>query len=297
MSSPATPTDGENRFNSLWFKGVEAGTKAPVADDKSRISEGRPLSQSQRRSSLVVGREPARTEAETRGAMQAGDEMQKLAEGEQVDQPQPSDQAEQQQRVERYRQKLDQQSAQQSYGGYAVTPQKPASGPVDLFGDALGSSRAAGQLSARSDVTSLAFSADGQSLQSMAEGATVQLPATGLASLDIEIPLRGREYLFTTPRGEIEITVHAAPAADVERLLRLLLVAAIIAAGAICLALLRFLSRAIPGRFKALLLLLLGGMSLITGIFPVAGLAVLILGVVLMLRRPRQPLPDFQPAT
>ena len=225
VSSPATLTDGVNRFNSGWFKGVEAGTKAPVADDKSRISEGRPMSQSQRRSSLVVGREPNGNEAEARGGVRAGDEMKRLADMQpQVDQPQPSDQAEQQQRVERYQQKLDQQSAQQSYGGYAVTPQQPASGPVELFGEALGSGRAAGQLSARSDINSLAFSADGRALQSMAEDATVQLPATGLASLDIEIPLRGREYLFTTPRGEIEITAHAAPAADVERLIRLLLV-------------------------------------------------------------------------
>ena len=143
VSSPATPTDGENRFNSGWFKGVEAGTKAPVADDKSRISEGRPMSQSQRRSSLVVGQELNGNEAEARGGLRAGDEMKRLADLQQpVDQPQPSDQAEQQQRVERYRQKLDQQSAQQSYGGYAVIPQQPASGPVDLFGEAGGFGRA-----------------------------------------------------------------------------------------------------------------------------------------------------------
>lgn len=39
-------------------------------------------------------------------------------------------------------------------------------------------------------------------------GQAAPLPA-GLASLDVEIPFRGREYLFTTPQGDVRITGNA----------------------------------------------------------------------------------------
>ena len=44
--------------------------------------------------------------------------------------------------------------------------------------------------------------------QQAGDGGNVPLPA-GLASLDVDIPFRGREYLFTTPQGDVRITGYA----------------------------------------------------------------------------------------
>ena len=73
-----------------------------------------------------------------------------------------------------------------------------------------------------------------------------QLPATGLASLDIELPTRGIEYLFTTPRGEVEITARSVSAAHVERLLELAGIVALLAAVALCARTLGYLRRVLP---------------------------------------------------
>jgi hypothetical protein len=51
--------------------------------------------------------------------------------------------------------------------------------------------------------------------QQSARGLGAPLPA-GLASLDVDIPFRGQEYLFTTPQGDVRITGYAV-AADTTR--------------------------------------------------------------------------------
>ena len=42
--------------------------------------------------------------------------------------------------------------------------------------------------------------------------------ATRFASLDIDIPVDGQEYVFTSPRGEIELTARCYAESDVTRL-------------------------------------------------------------------------------
>lgn len=53
------------------------------------------------------------------------------------------------------------------------------------------------------------------------------IPA-GLASLIVELPGRGDEYLFTTPRGELEITVYAVDSELLGRVIRLAAVAVVL---------------------------------------------------------------------
>ena len=118
-----------------------------------------------------------------------------------------------------------------------------------------------------------------------AEGTTVQLPATGLASLDIELPRRGREYLFTTPRGAIEIKARAIAAPHVERLSRLLVILAVFAGVAAVYQVFRYLNRVLGRRLKASLLTVLGLASLVTFVVPIAGLVSLVTGIVLFFRR------------
>ena len=107
---------------------------------------------------------------------------------------------------------------------------------------------------------------------------------THLASLDVDLPLRGREYLFTTPRGDIDITALAVSEPLLGRLIRLL----VIAAGfVVLLVLLRVLPRDPPvlhrSRFRRR-----GAagrpVSLLLGIFPILALAALIYGLVQLIR-------------
>jgi len=108
---------------------------------------------------------------------------------------------------------------------------------------------------------------------------------THYASLDVELPQRGREYLFTTPRGDIEITARAVSEPLVGRLIRLL---ALAVASVVLIVLLRVLARVLPAlhrnRWIVAAVLLVGLMALVLGIFPILGLAALIYGLVQLIR-------------
>ena len=51
------------------------------------------------------------------------------------------------------------------------------------------------------------------------------LPPAALASLDVELEPRGRKFLFTTPRGDVQVTARAVSDPLLGRLLRLAAVA------------------------------------------------------------------------
>jgi len=143
----------------------------------------------------------------------------------------------------------------------------------------------------------VAFSADGRILAAqdfdsatgLAQRPTVwnvtRAAETHLASLDVDLPLRGREYLFTTTRGDIDITARAVSEPLLGRLSRLL---AIAVGFVVLLVLLRVLPRVLPvlhrSRFFAGAVLLLGLLSLLLGIFPLLALAALIYGLVQLIR-------------
>jgi hypothetical protein len=117
--------------------------------------------------------------------------------------------------------------------------------------------------------------------QQTAPPSDVHAVETHLASLDVDLPLRGREYLFTTPRGDIDITARAVSEPLLGRLYRLL----VIAIGfVVLLVLLRVLPRVARvlhrSRWFAAAVLLAGLLSLLLGIFPILALAALIYGLV-----------------
>lgn len=111
-----------------------------------------------------------------------------------------------------------------------------------------------------------------------------QAPASGLASLDVALPQRGNEFLFTTPRGDIEITAQTVSADQVNRVGGLLL----IVAGLVVIGIVYKLGRALIGnlsrRAATTLLIVLGIASLIFGVFPVLGLIALVWGIAMALR-------------
>ena len=111
--------------------------------------------------------------------------------------------------------------------------------------------------------------------------------AAGLASLDVRLPERGRLYRFTTPRGELEISARAFPIVVLQRLAGL---GVVLAAIFVVWLLGRENSRRgwaaiFNSRVFAVALLVAGVLSVIVGVFPVAGLVAIAAGIVLVVRR------------
>ncbi|HPM81645.1 MAG TPA: hypothetical protein PLF81_13145 [Candidatus Anammoximicrobium sp.] len=192
-------------------------------------------------------------------------------------------------------------------GGYAM-PGGGGMGGMGAMGGGVqrgrDESRAAGRLNVNQvqsgmygSVGGVAFSADGRILATqdfdsatgLAQQPTLWYGAhaaeTHLASLDVDLPLRGREYLFTTTRGDIDITARAVSESLLGRLLRLLAVAV---GFVVLLVVLRVLPRVLPllhgSRWFAGAMLLVGLISLLLGIFPILALAALIYGLVQLVR-------------
>ncbi len=105
-----------------------------------------------------------------------------------------------------------------------------------------------------------------------------------LASLDVSIPTRGREYLFTTPRGDLVITAEAVDERVVDRGTRL----GLVLAGLLVVWLIAKIGHALWSRLGpcagGLLLILLGLGSMLSSTLPVVGVAVAACGVVALIR-------------
>jgi autotransporter-associated beta strand protein len=131
--------------------------------------------------------------------------------------------------------------------------------------------------------------------EATAGGEAAVAPA-GLASLDFELPVndpgwqnRWHLYRFTTPRGEdVELSARAVSTPLLARLGSLL---AIVVLVLVLLSFVRFVGRGgfagLRGRWGAILLAVLGLVSLVAGLLPLVGLACLVIGIVryIMLRR------------
>jgi hypothetical protein len=119
-------------------------------------------------------------------------------------------------------------------------------------------------------------------------------PPTGyLASLDVELPVRGVEYLFTTPRGETEITAQSISKESIQRLS---MIAGLLVA-ALCVWLLSRIytrTRAVRSWTARLLAgtlaLVLAGVLLLTGTTPLYAVLALAAAVAIFVR-PAAPSP------
>ena len=110
-------------------------------------------------------------------------------------------------------------------------------------------------------------------------------PATGLASLDVQFPTRGREYLFTTPGGDTQIVARAVEQPLLNRLLRLLaVVIGLVVVTLIYKQLKRFRFDVLLNRGVSLLLIIFSLVLLAYGIIPWLALVVLLVGCVQLIR-------------
>jgi hypothetical protein len=133
---------------------------------------------------------------------------------------------------------------------------------------------------------------NGEAIQAAASGPAGP-PTSAFVSLDVALVERGVPYYFTTPRGDVEITARAIDDGQWHSILRI--GGVLLAIG--ILMLLYYFARRLPAamlqsRSIAVLLLIAGLLSLISGIFPILGLIATITGITLLIRRlwrPRQP--------
>ena len=107
-----------------------------------------------------------------------------------------------------------------------------------------------------------------------------------MASLDVDLPVRGREYFFTTPRGEVKLSAQGVATRVYQRLYASLAVLAI-AAGAwviylLCVRLTQTLLGAIA---VGCVLVLLGVISLVQGYLPIYGGLALLAAIVLFISK------------
>lgn len=115
--------------------------------------------------------------------------------------------------------------------------------------------------------------------------AAAAAPAGYLTSLDVELPARGHEYLFTTPRGETEITAQSI---SQESLSRLSVIGIIVAAALVVWLLARLYIRTRHYRIvriaSAAALVVLGVALLVTGTTPLYALIALVAAVAIAMQ-------------
>lgn len=128
---------------------------------------------------------------------------------------------------------------------------------------------------------------DAQNATGGAPAPSTPLQPTGLASLDIDVPARGQVFLFTMPRGEIEITARPYSWDLLTRLINLGVIAALIAVGVVLYRIgSSLVVRQATGTLAfAMLLIVLGLGSLLFGFLPNFGGLLILIGFVLVVRR------------
>ena len=123
--------------------------------------------------------------------------------------------------------------------------------------------------------------ANGQQAYTVTKPGFVPAAPSGLASLDFELPERGRLYRFTTPRGDMELAARAVSTAWLARLGGLAVIVGLVLAGyGFARVARRRTFSGLRSRTAAALLAVLGVLSLVSGLLPILGLACLVIGIV-----------------
>ena len=121
-----------------------------------------------------------------------------------------------------------------------------------------------------------------ESPQDAASPTTAGPSISGMASLEVTIPARGDLYLFTTPRGNVQISARTISTPLLGRLIALGWVVGVVV---LALILIRWIRdgglSALGDRRGSRVLIVLGLASLLTCIFPIAGLLMIIAGLVI----------------
>jgi hypothetical protein len=215
---------GGDQFNRKWLLQNQLERRP----DEQRAAGGRPAA-GRELAELQVGKTPFQIQQQPAAPEVAQKEVQsQLRDLSREDQPADQKQRAAASDLERYRQRLE------SRKGIGA-PSANRSQIVDrgMMGG-MGGGRAGGDVGGvRAEQEPAAGHAKGEVLAGEQVQAVDGLAAAPhLASLDVQLPARGREYLFATPLGDVEITARAVNRSLCERLLGL---TAVLAAAALLL--------------------------------------------------------------
>lgn len=170
--------------------------------------------------------------------------------------------------IQRYQEKLEAKAVRQPAADYGVTAGETLT--------ATAAPRLAGGLKKPADLADVPVQADVTGLAPAVD--------TGLVSLDVRLPSPGDRWVthrFTTPSGEARITGYAAGETLIEGLKRLgILVAAVAVVLALRAVLVRRGLSLAAQRWVTTAMIGLGVLGLLLGIFPVAALVALGIGIV-----------------
>jgi hypothetical protein len=267
----AKPQAGKDKFNYDWLARNQLENKKVLADDKlaDRFGKmpqkgvGEKLDE-YAKNQMLLGDLSVLKEAhgKTRGELVQAEDQQRLSQSQRA-------------LARQYQQRLEEEAA-----GQQIAQQPPPA--VDRNGDG----RAPEVRRAIAGVALGEPSATGgPAVTVQPQGGQAAAVESHLASLDVDLPQRGVEFLFTTPRGDIEITGRAVSAPLISRLVRLLW----IVVGLVVLVIVyRLLQRIGPplvhSMWAAALLLLAGLFSVLFGLFAIVGLLALVVGLVQLVR-------------
>lgn len=278
--------DGKQVFNRRWFDSNQLGEKSlsgKEADTKSRII-ARPSKAPASKPSLGIEKDFLSKNKEDK---KLSDEQRIKGLVDEISQ------------IERYQQRLEMQneSRQQSRGGQAAS-QDSINLPQGTMMEGLqsldeGGAQAAEGLFARDRSEGFGGGGfgggvGGADANGVLMGDLYGVPAAagdaGLTSLDVTLPERGVEYLFATPRGDIQITAQSVSGEQINRVLSLLAMLAVL----IALGLAYLIGQAIVARTsqrtRAIVSILLGVVSFVGGVLPILGIILVVWGVVMMIR-------------
>ena len=299
--TPAKSADESGRFNKNWLESNRLETDKPADGKKDqamlnkrmdfdfdgRQAQGKQMEAGQKGAAVdQVANKPAAQQMFQKFSMA---EKSKSA----AQQPQAGEQLRRsnEEVVQRYQQKYEQQQAGQSVVVGRMSGQQRGSLPdgvtlregavfapnesVVMNGGAIATT--AGRLTAADlDQT---FARPARAPGGAGAAAAPAMPA-GLASLDVQLPVRGRLYRFSTPRGEVEIAARAVSVSLLDGLERAGGVLAVLVV--LGLVRRRLRGRPLTTEAQAILstvLILAGIAGLMAGVFPLAALLTAAVGV------------------
>ena len=289
MAGPASSSkpryDGKEKNAQADVQRQPSAAQVVQGESERRPLGEAPLGAAAGRGSQTLGR---------RYSAQTGQQQAEVNQSRQALQKKDSDDS-----VERYKQRLERQGAQQTetyYGSSSRAASRSTQPNAPPPADETMTGRLALGVGINSDAgvagaTPGLAPPPGNDISAFSQPSTggapaVQPPATGLASLDFELPTRGALYRFTTPRGEVEITARSL-ADDLLRRLVEIAVVAVVALAVVLAA--RRIGRGsvawLKTRSGSTLLICLGLLLFCGGILPVVGLIAVVAGCGLLIHR------------
>jgi hypothetical protein len=276
---PGAAPQGQVTFNDAWLatnrlenKPADAAAKARQGARFMDIEQGaayaRQAAQAGQQAAKVPGKQMFQKFTEEDRKAQSKEQAQPIAESQLRQRRGTVDET-----VERYQQKLDQQQQQVQQAVTTPTVERPEIIGVGSGGRQGGAGRGiTGR--GRGPVGPAALEAP----------AFAGVPA-GMASLDVELPTRGKVYRFSTPRGDTEVTASAASQPLIDGLERVGGAAALVLAVLFVRRMLRRRTLDLPAQNTlATVLIVLGLVGMLIGILPVAGLVAMVVGVAIKVR-------------